>query len=470
MPSPTLETLSTESLNQLAHLLQTLPQERGLEYSERVAYVLKQLPIDMKHRSRLSNLLSTNTPSPIIEARLCLLHKPLSTSLVHEIFTLLSLEVGHNCNSLTQHNSWLSAKQHTATQRLRELHSLWLPAETYTKTFLEPPNPQWPYQKSGCEGCILTRVGSDLQIVAELRALLLSRRRTIKPMVGHPKLLRFVDGWLVGLLGSGERGREVMQGSEMEGQELKIIRKRIWRERREKRKTAKGKTIETEIVEGEDEADMEVQEDGVAKDAYHSDFESDIIDHYAALTSTLRRPSIRPLASQTPSLTTGTSAHSRDSHLDVPQTPKSDGVGLPQASSMYSIHQSKGASGYQPPRREKAWRVQTSAGGQAEAYRNLLTPPPEESTPRSLSIQKEKRRAQTSRSPYLPTSPSERSSTQSRPYWKEDNGQWEAKHQYPFPPSPPEPQSALPISKSKARSIKQAEQQKRQTTWSQFCK
>lgn len=468
MPSPTLKTLSTDSLNQLAHLLQTLPQERGPEYSERVGYILKQLPTDMKHRSRLSNLLSTNAPSPIIEARLCLLHKPLSTSLIHEIFTLLSLEVGHNCNSLTQHNSWLSTDQQTATQRVRELHSLWLPAETYTNTFLEPPNPQWPYQKSGCEGCILTRVGSDLQIVAELRTLLLSRRRTSKPINGHPKLLRFVDGWLVGLLGSGERGREVMQGSEMEGEELKIVRKRIWRETREKRKTAQGKAVETRDVteEEENEADQERQSEGIANDAYDSDFEGDIIDHYAALTSTLRRPSVRPPSSRTPSFTTGTSAPSRDSHLNVPST-KADRVGVPQASSMYSVHQSKQASGYQPPRREKAWRVQASAGRQAEAYRNLLTPPPEESRPRSRSIKKE-----TSRSPYPPPTLPERSSRRARPYWEEDNGQWEAKQQqYPSPsPSPPEPESALPVSKSKPRSIKPAtERQKRQTTWSQFC-
>lgn len=428
MPSPTLSSLPPSSLHQLAALLQTRPHEHGLSHSERVSATIPKLPSCLKkQRSLLSNLFSTHTPHPLIQSRLCLLHKPLSSTLIHEIFTLISLEVGHHCNSLTQHNTWLSPKQHVDLQRLRELHSLWLPEQTYRQTFLTAPNPQWPHQESGCEGCILTRIGGDLQIVVGLRALLLSRRRTVKPRKGRPTLLGWVDAWVDGLLGDGENYREWMQGSEMEGEELKIVRKRIWRERREKKRVAKGKGREVEKEkekEGKEQVDQEV---------YESDFEHEIIDHYAALRSTLHLPATQSSLMQTPSLTTGTSAECASSDIDISDSLNPSRSCYPQASSTYSLHPSHIPSTYVPPRRGKAWQAQgqASAENQACEYRNLLTPPPEQPLPRSQTIPKQEKKRETREHCALLT--------------------------------PPPPKEPLP----RPRAVK--EEKKRQTTWSQFC-
>ncbi len=481
MPPTKLRVLPTESVQQLAHLLQTLPHERGLLYGERVTNTIARLPFDLKHRSRLSNLLSMNLPSPAVESKLCLLHRPLSTSLIHEIFTLLSLEVGHHCNSMTQHNAWLSAPQNRAIQQLRELHSLWLPEQTYKQTFLESPNSNWSHQKSGCEGCILTRIGSDLQIVASLRALLLSRRQTVKKRKSPPTLLKFVDGWVVGLCGNGERAREIMQGSEMEGEELKIVRKRIWSQKKDKKKRGKGQGVEADGMGGAEESGKAEEE--MEQEEYNSDYEHEIIDHYAALRSSLRMPAVQPSPAQTPSLTTDNSANTLSSHFEIETPPPSDYLTTrPQASSVYSMHQSCQPLSYEPPRRGKAWQgqgqqqQQPTASKQASEYRNLLSSPSEEaapSPPRSKSVKGDKSRqeAEAYRSP-LTMAHAETTLSRSRsmredqtppkaplpiPKWvKSESKQWETRDYHtamtPPPPIPEEPK-----------------QRKRQTTWSQFC-
>jgi hypothetical protein len=460
MPSRSLKALPQESVNQLAHLLQTLPHERGLGYSERVEETLKQLPSDLKHRSRLSNLFRTRVPSPIVEARLCLLHKPFSTSLVHEVFTLLSLEVGHHCNSMTQHNSWFTAGQNATIQRLRELHSLWLPAETYTQKFLTEPNQKWPHQKSGCEGCILTRIGSDLDIVVELRTLLMSRKHRAKSNKEPPRLLRFVEAWVIGLFGTGERGREVMQGSEVQAEELKINRKKIWRERREKRKPARGKGMAAEKVALQEDSKEKAKEHQEVdmEEAYDSGFENEIIDHYAALRSTLYKPSKTFWPEPVPSLTTGSSAQTPISQTEIPEVPHLDRCRYPKASSVYSVH--KFASTYEPPRRGQAWRRQASAGKQAEEYQNLLTPPPEEPLPRPKFVKTEYKRQEPREHRPLPTPAPEEPLPRSKPAKKEERRK-EPREPRQLPSPPPEP---LPNSKPVRK-----EEKKRQTRWSQFC-
>jgi hypothetical protein len=233
--------------------------------------------------------------------------------------------------------------------------------------------------------------------VVALRTLLISRKRTVKPKKGRPRLLQFVNGWMVGLVGRGETGREMMQGTEMEGEELKIVRKRIWRERGEERRQARGKGAESlenseaEREDGrEDDEKKEKEEEEIGREAYDSDFEDEIIDHYAALRSTLYIPSMKASPGQTPSLTTGTSARSLSSLIEIEGRPRPDALLRPPASSIYSPNPSSEESTYEPPRRAAAWCTQESAGKQAQQYHNLL-PLPEERLPRSRSVREGKR-------------------------------------------------------------------------------
>lgn len=473
MPSTPLKTLSAGSVNQIAHILQTLPHERGLEYGERVNSTLACLAHELKQGSRLSNLLSANAPPSNIQARLCLLHKPLSASLIHEIFTLLSLEVGHHSNSLIEHNTWLSPAQLTALQQLRELHSLWLPGRTYEQTFLAAPNPQWPHQKSGCEGCILTRIGSDLLIVSRLRALLLSRQRTVKPKKGHPRLLAFVDAWVVGLVGKEERHKEVIQASEMEAEELKIVRKQIWRGRREKTKSRRT-ALAAENVRGalhDGEKQVESEGEMMEQEAYDSDFENEIIDHYKALRSTLPQSSAIASPAKLASLPTSTPAQTPSFPIETRETPHPPRSSQVQASSRYSRKQSSEATSYEPPRRGKAWREQTSAGKQAQEYRALLTPPPEDSLLASNAPAKEERGQKPRKHGTLLTPPPDEGSPRPRAGVREEKRQKPRENRHPLMPHPEEPsprrkaaeKEPLPASRS------ERDDKKRETTWSQFC-
>jgi hypothetical protein len=519
MPLTRLRALPTEFINRLAHLLQTLPHERGLKYSERVTDSIQRLPSELKHRSRLSNFFSANAPSPIVKDKLCLVHKALSTALIHEIFTLLSLEVGHHCNSMTRHNAWLSPTQNAAIHQLRQLHSLWLPEKTYVKTFLEPPNPDWSYQKSGCEGCILTRIGSDLQIIVELRALLMSRRQTVKKRKSPPSLLKFVDGWVLGLVGEGERKREIMQGSEMQGEELKIIRKRIWRERRDQKGAAKGKGDDSEIEEEKqdvnekaDEATEEEQfeQEELAQEANVSDFEGEIIDHYAALRSTLQQPlPLQASPARLPTFTTDSSAQTLSTHIE-PETPSSAHMSRPKASSMYSFHESNAEPAYEPPR--QGWRKQPTASVHANDYRNLLATPTDHSPLRSTSSKKDNsnRNKKPETSAYRTMQDHSSQAPLPIPNWvrnedrswgtrdkqQQQQQQQQQQHRPPTPPSPVSPITPTPASpitpvraspkafsrasskattKTSSKASSQASKpaskpaKNRQTTWSQFC-
>lgn len=165
-------------------------------------------------------------------------------------------------------------------------------------------------------------------------------------------------------------GMEIMRRSEMEGKELKRVRKRIWAERREVKRRARKKAQEID-------KDGEEAEDELRNGVYDSDFENEIIDHYAALRSTMHVPTTMASPAQTPSLTTGPSDPTLSSHLEIDDAAELDRQQPRQASSIYSSFESHQELAYEPPRRGQAWRGKASAGTQAEGYRTLLTPPPE---------------------------------------------------------------------------------------------
>lgn len=404
MPPSRYKHLPAESVCQLAVLLQFAPGEMGPDYRKRLK---KTLSDHLKHRSKIQHIISMERSSPIDEVKPCILHKHLSSALIHEIFTLLSLEVGYNSNSLIAHNSWLRPQQFESILKLRDLHSLWLKPEAYEMTFLLQPSEKWPYVKSGCEGCILTEIGSDIQTILDLRILLLSRRRITKPQKGHPRLLSLVDGWIAGLVSKDDQRQELMRGTEMAGEELKIIRKRIWRERKEqkiqrKKALREGATHKTdprdvkesgEVDEGAAatlfepvEAETDAEAERLREDIYNSDFEDAIIDHYRALRSTLVRsspaqqPSLTERPETVPFRVDSFSTSYETNHplpsppLPLPSTAMPLDASRPKSSSIYSFHGSNEPSSqeYVPPRRDKAWQDPNAiAAARAQTYRQL---------------------------------------------------------------------------------------------------
>lgn len=184
---------------------------------------------------------------------------------------------------------------------MRELHALWLSPTDYRKMFLQAPPPpakkKWPFQREGCEACILACVGGDAEVLLDLRTVVLSRTKTAelhgRRNIKIPTLLRFVEAWLEGL---GVEG-EVLEENWREAQALKRLRKEIWKQRAMERYTC-GAAPEPEphssrVTQVGDVPDLYAAAAfAIRGEELDSDAENDIIGLYAVPSSTLDLPSL----------------------------------------------------------------------------------------------------------------------------------------------------------------------------------
>ena len=288
--------LTPTEINYLARILQLLPDADPNAYATRVTTLLSSplLPPRLKRPSRLSTLLrrstTLNTPP------LCILHKRLNAYTVRSLFKRLALEAGRNLNSLVFNHRLLGTRQRELVGRLRDLHALWFSVDAFKNLFLRRPlvGDRWRFQQNGCEACVLAHVGGNHDALLDLRAALLSRTKTPN---SHrhgsqpPTLLKFVDAWLNGL-GIKER---VLKKNGQEAQALVEVRKRIWKERARDRYRCSGapepelEPQSSRVIDVRDLPDLDAAAAarGGGDTACGSDIEMDIIEHYAALTSTL---------------------------------------------------------------------------------------------------------------------------------------------------------------------------------------
>jgi hypothetical protein len=222
---------------------------------------------------------------------------------IHSLFTRLTFEVGRNLNSLVLHHQLLNTRQRDLVERVRELHALWLSPTDYRKMFLQAPPPpppmkkKWPFQREGCEACILARVGGDAEVLLDLRTVVLSRTKTAelhgRRNIKIPTLLRFVEAWLEGL---GVEG-EVLEENWREAQALKRLRKEIWKQRAMERYTCstapEPEPQSSRVTQVSDVPDLYAAAAFTIRGKeLDSDAENDIIGLYAVPSSTLDLPSL----------------------------------------------------------------------------------------------------------------------------------------------------------------------------------
>ena len=269
------------------------------------------LPSRLKKPNALLGLLK-----PYAKGRepLCTLHQGLHPKIVHSVFTLLALEVGFHLNKVASHEHLLTESQVERVWRLRLLHLLWLDVSTFEETFGRSASGPWEFETNKCEACILTRIASNFESICDLRALILSRmsRRQIRRH-GEPRLKVWVDYWMDNIMKSGlpplfripETGgrpqtfEDALQQNIVDGSELKDARKKIFHHRHAEKKSRRASTMDdsgsSTAAESPDHqrpvsATQERIENGddINQDRY--DAELDIVDHYAALKSTLTVP------------------------------------------------------------------------------------------------------------------------------------------------------------------------------------
>lgn len=371
--APNWQNLDPQSVVQLAKILQNPHGESGDAYHRRIEAALPGLSRAIKHRAEILSLFDVVTGKTKIDdyiepAKLCALHSGLSQTVIHQVFTLLSLEVGHNLNSLVGQSELLTEIQRGSIYNLRELHSLWLPPRDYFKTFGVAHNPKWPFQKSRCEGCILAHVGSDEQAVCELKVVLMSRRRTYTPKAGRPRLMGLVDGWLEGLFQDQHLHREMKLGLCLQGEELKIIRKAIRRKRKERhdmldvsrknRRHTMAAPPRHDDTSNRDRtarrapppprpsrAEPHVLGQDPMDDPADSDFENDLIDHYAKLQSSMPADHAMPPC---------------EGYSPVSSSPFEPDT--TEYSPVSPLVPSRSREEYMPPRKEPAWLSQPYQG------------------------------------------------------------------------------------------------------------
>jgi hypothetical protein len=156
-------------------------------------------------------------------AHLCKVHKPLNPQLIRRVFLSISQECTTRNQYFQKKGKELPDKVYVWTRRVESINSLWMSPQLYFYTFNASSNSaHFERVLSGCEACIVATVGSNLQIILDLHASLISRDWTDH----EPHLLRFVTEWLHNIGGSG-----LIPWNEDFGDELMTLRETMRGER-----------------------------------------------------------------------------------------------------------------------------------------------------------------------------------------------------------------------------------------------
>jgi hypothetical protein len=393
-----IEDLSARDTQKLTQLLtigwRVSPSLQWLSEQEQA---ISHLPSSLLRSEGLLPRLAMSLPFAPQKAHLCTTHKPLNPYLIHRLFIQLSAECTIRLSRLVE-NGHLSENLVGFVNRMHSINSLWLSPFLYRSIFKASPDEEGPARvESGCEACILAVVGADHQMLCDLRASMLGRRKKGLPV---PRLLKIVDAWIEGTV----CGTDIRRESDVLEKQIRDCRRQMQKARRQIRRNMKEGIVAYKIPEDngpllreayeEEAAPDEVFEmDGKEKDenAEHY-FEDSIVDYYAresktnldpdasALTPEDIHPAFREsMMAWSPS--TGTfhlreaSPPLRSSQRPVPHQqpsppPPSPRVPTPYTASVYS----RSAFGRGPSYAESSVPDTSnfpSAEERARAYRNL---------------------------------------------------------------------------------------------------
>lgn len=367
----------------LAKILQAPPDHPDPlgHFSGTILDGINALPSRLKKPNALLGILK-----PYLKrAPLCKLHQGLHPKIVHSVFTLLALEVGFHLNQVASNEHLLTERQIERVWRLRLLHLLWLDVSTFEETFGRSASGPWEVETNKCEACILTRIASNFETICDLRAALLSRmsRRQIRRR-GEPRLKVWVDHFMENFMAWGrpESFQAALNQNIKDGEELKDARKNIYHDRQQSRRAeaTDGTAVEAPNRPRSISSMQERPEDGDDLEEDRYDAELEVVDHYAALKSTLSLP-VRtdslPQGNHPYGQTNPANAYQSQSSVYTNNTQRNNArvAGQSQAARPPSnvSEKSEPQDEYVNPRAD--WN-RPSSQEQATSYQDILSPPP----------------------------------------------------------------------------------------------
>jgi hypothetical protein len=278
-----IQDLSTREIHQLAHLLSLPPDSYPhptwlLDQARRTTRLRRTL---QRPRTLLSRLAMTLSPAPS-RAHLCASHRALNPSIIRRIFLHVCAECTTHLTRLVESPA-LPPPLTALIARLHRINSLWMAPGLFRLAFADVPGARI---ESECEACTLANVGGDPEMLSDLRASMIGRKKKKKPVGG---LLVLVEAWIDGVGG----GDAIRAESDVLAREVRRCRREMQKSRKEEREIEKRKIEEernAEMAEGEkalaDTAAVDVAENSGANEIDEHDFEGSIIDFYANLIST----------------------------------------------------------------------------------------------------------------------------------------------------------------------------------------
>ncbi|KAI0887119.1 uncharacterized protein GGS22DRAFT_104704 [Annulohypoxylon maeteangense] len=259
--------LSSANVTRLTRLLSRRP-EYGIAIPSRrwlcrQEEKLKSLPSELLRTSnplkRLVIKIADSIDPNVIDPRaiLCKTHTTLNPWLIRRLFLAVAYEVTVYTDTL---RSWKGRKDFPIISalvgRIDAIAALWTEPDLYRECYGTPPfENHMVFVRSGCEACILSALGANARVLADLRSILVDRieRRSPRPdnRPGRdPRLARFVDEWIDHL--KEERAAKCRAMSDNVLAELRATRSEVtkWRSKRKKEcKRSKGgrRPIYTEL-------------------------------------------------------------------------------------------------------------------------------------------------------------------------------------------------------------------------------
>jgi hypothetical protein len=246
MPQPSvryIEDLSARDTEKLSTLLtlgwRTQPTLQWLSEQKRA---IDDLPSSLQ-KPGLFLKLAMSLPKTPEKAVLCQSHKGLNPFLIHRFFFQLSAECTTRLTRLEE-NPRLAPNLSAFLKRIHGINSLWLSSYVYQQLFNISEKEECLVEMvhGGCEACILSVVGANLQMLSDLRASMLGRRKKGLP---RPRLLKIVDAWIDGT----GHGLDIRRDSDELGKEIRECRRQMQKARRQTRRNIKEGIIENELPE-----------------------------------------------------------------------------------------------------------------------------------------------------------------------------------------------------------------------------